>query len=243
MIRAGLDAMRSASGEAIQRQVLRSSRVCRWIASLRSQMTAFDCKKSLPMLDTRDSGFDMKLQQMRCAPAALNVQLKLCKLPYLLPKYSPSQPRVPAGSPDAGQWTSGGGGGGVQDNAEADDDAQIELVQGDRLQGYPVDLREDERLGGHTIASHVGRSEASLKLDVLDRAQRIVEDGGDFRGLAMSSFPSLDAATRLVNSTLSQHRDAADMVARGESLDATLRAEFGSPTGFQAYLTGPNSFP
>lgn len=27
-------------------------------------------------------------------------------------RYSPSQPRVPAGSPDGGQWTSGGGGGG-----------------------------------------------------------------------------------------------------------------------------------
>lgn len=28
------------------------------------------------------------------------------------PKFSPGQPRVPAGSPDGGQWTDGGGGGG-----------------------------------------------------------------------------------------------------------------------------------
>jgi hypothetical protein len=81
------------------------------------------------MLDTRDSGFDMKLQQMRCDLAALNVQLKLCKLIYLLRKYSPSQPRVPAGSPDAGQWTSGGGGSGgeadqgSQDGAGSEDDS------------------------------------------------------------------------------------------------------------------------
>src|SRR5437870_329737 len=104
------------------------------------------------MLDTRDDSFDMTLQQMRCDLAALNVQLKLCKLAHLLRKYSPSQPRVPAGSPDARQWTSGGGGGGGEgDSAEAGDDAQIELVQGDSLQGYPVDLREDEARGGHTI--------------------------------------------------------------------------------------------
>jgi hypothetical protein len=30
---------------------------------------------------------------------------------YLERKYSPDQPRVPAGNPDGGQWTSGGGGG------------------------------------------------------------------------------------------------------------------------------------
>lgn len=30
--------------------------------------------------------------------------------PALERKYSPSQPRMPAGNPDGGQWTSGGGG-------------------------------------------------------------------------------------------------------------------------------------
>jgi hypothetical protein len=32
--------------------------------------------------------------------------------PALDRKFDPSQPRVPAGSPDGGQWTDGGGGGG-----------------------------------------------------------------------------------------------------------------------------------
>jgi hypothetical protein len=196
------------------------------------------------MLNTRDSSSDMELLNMRCALAALDVELKLCRLIYLLRKYSPGQPRVPAGSPDGGQWTSGGGGGGGADNsAEADGDAQIQLVQGDRLQGYPVDLREDEQLGGHTIADHVGKSESFLKLDVLDRARAIIERGDDFRGLAVSSFPSLDSANRLVNSTLSQNRDVVGLVATGEAGSATLRAEFASPTGYQAYLTGPNSLP
>jgi hypothetical protein len=75
------------------------------------------------MLDTRDDSFDMKLQQMRCDLAALNVQLKLRKLVYLLRKYSPSQPRLPAGSPEGGQWTRVGGGGGAQ---QADSDSQGE---------------------------------------------------------------------------------------------------------------------
>src|SRR5947209_6343370 len=189
------------------------------------------------MLNARDSGRDMELLNIKCALAALDVELKLCRLRYLLRKYSADQPRVPAGSPEGGQWTSGGGGGGEGDSAEAGDDAQIELVQGDRLQGYPVDLREDEGLGGHTISDHVGKSDAFLKLDVLDRAREIIEDGRSFKGLAVSSFASLDSATKLVNSTLSQNRETVDQVANGEAASATLKADFLAPTGYQAYLT------
>jgi hypothetical protein len=71
------------------------------------------------MLNKRESGSDMELLNMRCALAALDVELKLCRLIYLL-KYSPSQPRAPAGSPEGGQWTSGGGGGGTEQGSEAD---------------------------------------------------------------------------------------------------------------------------
>jgi hypothetical protein len=51
------------------------------------------------MLNTGESSSDMELLNMRCALAALDVELKLCRLIYLLRKYSPSQPRLPAGSP------------------------------------------------------------------------------------------------------------------------------------------------
>jgi hypothetical protein len=145
------------------------------------------------MLNTRDGSFDMRLQQMRCDLAALNVELKLCRLGYLLRKFSADQPRVPAGLPEGGQWTSGGGaggGGGEGDSAEAGDDAQIELVQGDRLQGYPVDLREEDRLGGHTIDGHVGKSEAYLKTEVQERAWEKVQRGEDIKGLRIGSFTS-----------------------------------------------------
>src|SRR5437588_56681 len=101
------------------------------------------------MLDTRDSGFDMKLQQMRC------------KLAYVLRKYSADQPRVPAGSPEGGQWTSGRAGGGGTDasdgSSEASDeepssydsdglaaDPRVLIAQGNR--SYDVDLNEQGRL-------------------------------------------------------------------------------------------------
>jgi len=37
-------------------------------------------------------------------------------------KYSPDQPRVPAGNPDGGQWTSGGGSGAAHDDGDAPQD-------------------------------------------------------------------------------------------------------------------------
>ncbi len=39
------------------------------------------------------------------------VSERLAQMHEMLAKYSPSQPRVPAGNPGGGQWTSGGGGG------------------------------------------------------------------------------------------------------------------------------------
>jgi hypothetical protein len=46
------------------------------------------------------------------AETALYIATYEMRLEALEQKYSPNQPRVPAGSPDGGQWTDGGGGGG-----------------------------------------------------------------------------------------------------------------------------------
>jgi hypothetical protein len=54
------------------------------------------------MLNTRASDIDSSLLQIKCALAALDVELKLCRLGYLLRKYSADQPRVPAGSAEGG---------------------------------------------------------------------------------------------------------------------------------------------
>jgi hypothetical protein len=51
--------------------------------------------------------------------------LPAASLTTLLAKYSPDQPRVPAGNSDGGQWTSGGGGSG---DASSDDEGDQEFL-------------------------------------------------------------------------------------------------------------------
>ncbi len=46
--------------------------------------------------------------------AALSFELKLFKLIRALKAFNPDQPRVPAGNPDGGQWTSGNGEGALR---------------------------------------------------------------------------------------------------------------------------------
>lgn len=50
------------------------------------------------------------LVRLRYEVAALRFEMKLARLVRLMRKYDPSQPRVPAGQPGGGQWTSGGPG-------------------------------------------------------------------------------------------------------------------------------------
>lgn len=84
-------------------------------------------------------------------------------------KYAPDQPRVPAGSSDGGQWTSGGGGGGSRSEMPAEAIAggaggyrADGGEDGDRL-GLRLDIAdEDERYGGHTVRRHVSRPDEEL---------------------------------------------------------------------------------
>jgi hypothetical protein len=61
----------------------------------------------------------------------LRLQFKVLKLRLWLRKYSPAQPRVPAGNPDGGQWTSGSGGGSPDVVLVGLDDGIDGLVGGD----------------------------------------------------------------------------------------------------------------
>jgi hypothetical protein len=173
-----------------------------------------------------------------------------------LRKFSADQPRVPAGSPEGGQWTSGGGGVGeasagdsdasgeepsTSDGGGLDADARVQLAQGDT--SYDVDLSEQERLGGHASSRHVAMSENTLIASVLERGQRITARGGWFTGLSEGSFTSLDSATELVNATLAANREAVDAVARGEARSEFVEARFNGRTGYEAYLPDPNSSP
>src|SRR5687767_7623019 len=96
-----------------------------------------------------------RLLQMRCETAAMQLELALLRLRLALKAaFDPNQPRVPAGRPEGGQWTRAGGGVIAWEGTR--------LAQDERPAGLPIDLLEEERRGGHTIARHVGRSPESL---------------------------------------------------------------------------------
>jgi hypothetical protein len=57
------------------------------------------------------SAFAEEIAAERRLLKVLRLQAKALELRLWLRKYSPDQPRVPAGNPDGGQWTSGSGGG------------------------------------------------------------------------------------------------------------------------------------
>ena len=129
------------------------------------------------------------LAVLREQVAELRAELKRRRLEEA--KYSPSQPRVPAGNPRGGQWTDRSGGqgqsqsqsqsqstdlaqpmgnvdiGDVSGSSELTDLFQIKpdetRVDGVQLAGEPVDLLEQEQRGGHAIREHAGRTYDDLK--------------------------------------------------------------------------------
>jgi hypothetical protein len=104
-------------------------------------------------------------------------------------------------------------------------------------------LLEEEKRGGHVIKEHVGKSDAYPKARVEREAFAIVERGDFFEGLGVGSFPSVDAATKLINSTLANNRDTVNQVARGHQPRAFISSSFNSITGQEAYLARYNAQP
>ncbi|MBG0796239.1 phage portal protein [Methylocystis sp. L43] len=203
-------------------------------------------------------------------------------------RYSPEQPRVPAGNSGGGQWTSGGGGGdsgggfsGARDvggrvqtaqntnpNVASDADNPLTRVQSRRVAGgenvafnrdhelnrgiesqvhqvqnrrYDVELAEEEHgpHDGHTIRDHVGKSDENLKERSARTRTRVGPLG--FWKRRIGTFPSVIAANKLVNSTLSQSPALIEEVASGRVSAATLEAWFLTPTGKEAYAPKFNS--
>ena len=145
-------------------------------------------------------------------------------------KYREDQPRVPAGQ--FGGGTDGGGG-----------QSTIRLAQNDPSSGYPIDLREEERLGGHAIVEQVGANPKYLVERVQNEAAKALEQGDEFRGLGLGSFTSLQAATKLVNSVFSNNSEKVERVVSGASPIEVLSSWFSQPTGDEAYLPRYNSQP
>lgn len=179
-------------------------------------------------------------------------------------KYSPNQPRVPAGNGnESGRWTDGGGGvsrlsqpmgqinfgdspnfndlfGLFQITPAESDSTGLQLAQNDERQGYSVNLLEEREFGGHALERHVGRSNESLLNDVR-QAQRYSRETGFSEELRVGSFSSLQSANKLVNSTLSQNADKVDRVARGLSSRERIDGQYSSVTGLEAYARNERS--
>jgi Bacterial CdiA-CT RNAse A domain len=140
--------------------------------------------------------------------------------------FNPGQPRVPSGSGrPSGQWGDGGG-----------DSADLQLAS-----GRPTSLLDEEARGGHTIKRHVGKSDIHL----LDRVRTEKIRAGIFTiGLKRAgTFPSVEAAEKLVNLSISRNQDAVDRILSGTSQQEYIEEMFPSPTGREAYRKSDQSQP
>jgi hypothetical protein len=187
-----------------------------------------------------EAGYQL-LAVLREEVAELRAELKRRRLEEA--KYSPSQPRVPAGNPRGGQWTDRSGGqgqsqsqstdlaqpmgnvdiGDVSGSSELTDLFQITPAEPGTVgvqvavDGRPVDLLGEEQRDGHAFEKHVGKSERWLLYDVRSIAASATEKGDYFEGFRSGSFTSLEAANKLVNATIAANQGKVDQVVIGGS--------------------------
>lgn len=135
-----------------------------------------------------------------------------------------SDPRVPSDATSDNYYTPG-----------------AQLAQNNWSSGTLIDLRAEDERGGHSIANHVGKSEAYLLNVVHQQALSTTRRGELAEGLREGSFPSLESANKLVSSTLSQNPDKVAAVAAGFSPREQADALFDRPTGIEAYAANERS--
>jgi hypothetical protein len=154
----------------------------------------------------------LKAEQTRMEPLSLRADLAAVRMELayielqraLRRKYDPNQPRVPAGNPDGGRWTSEGGGQGA--NGEPTDvditgsTGRTRAPENENERRYTVNLEEEDARGGHAMRDHVGKTEAELS-EELDKDWKRWETGRlqitNYRP-AQGSFSSLIEANDFV---------------------------------------------
>ncbi len=169
-------------------------------------------------------------RRLRFAVSETALYLKLIRLHlWLKAGFNPDQPRVPAGNPNGGQWT-----------------------DADGPYGRPLLRLEDEEAnGGHAIRMHVGKSDQFLIRRIRTEqfpvrvAERLPRIGKPIRAITArrlfqaSTFQSLEAANRLVRSTLSNNRRLVRTVASGEARGRVeVRSTFNRSVGRLAAARG-----
>jgi HK97 family phage portal protein len=161
-------------------------------------------------------------------------------------RYAPDQPRD-----EIGRWTSGGGGFSttgdrialnVDPNVASDAGGLIEPAQG----AQPIDLLEEQGgdHNGHAYSGHVGKTRENLLRRTETSRTQVLNFG--FWKDRIGSFPSLQAANKLVNSTVSENQAVVDRVANGEIgviKPIAIDAWFDAPTGYESYAPRYNSRP
>jgi hypothetical protein len=213
-----------------------------------------------------DAAFDAAIEGERRLLAAMREELNEIKAElarrrrlWEQTKYSPSQPRVPAGNSRGGQWTDGSTGGSIarpmgsvdvgnlRESSEltglfqitpAEPGAGGVQVAGD---GRLVDLLGEEDRGGHTIERHVRKSDQWLLDDVRGSAVSAARKGDYFEGFRSGSFTSLAAANKLVNATIAANQGKVDQVVVGRSSRQELDHDSDTPTGREAYMRNARS--
>jgi Bacterial CdiA-CT RNAse A domain len=106
--------------------------------------------------------------------------------------------------------------------------------------GYPVDILREEALGGHTFDRHVGKPDQYLKARILQNRANIAGIFG-FGEKRAGSFTSLEAANKLVNSTMSSPENVLkiqNFVGNTSVLRLPFQyvfKNFKTPTGYEAY--------
>lgn len=183
--------------------------------------------------------------------AALRVELALVKLQRALHRKDwRDQPRVPAGNPDGGQWTSEGGGQGPIGNDTVDVDVtgstgRTDVAQNENERRYSVNLEQEDARGGHAVRDHVGKTKEELFRE-LDNDWKRWDAGRlqitNYRP-AQGSFSSLIEANDFVNETLRENQQKVEAVATGQAKRATLEKRFGYVTGYEAYRRESDSEP
>jgi HK97 family phage portal protein len=136
---------------------------------------------------------------------------------------------------ELGRWIDEGGG-----------DAPVHRVQGHERPGYPISILEEDAIGGHTFERQVNKPEEYLKARILGSRRNIplIASYGEKRA---GSFTSLEAANKLVNSTISQNQARIDAFVQGRipmSLPFMYaHADLDAPTGYEAYAPNHRARP
>jgi len=159
-------------------------------------------------------------------------------------KYNDDQARVPAGQSGGGRWTDGGGG------AASTSDGRIRLAQAGERSGYPVDILEEDKLGGHTLERHVGKSEQYLRARVLE-SRKSIPGVGEYGEKRAGSFTSVEAANKLINSVIAEPQNQQKLKSFGEgnflfllpNLYLYPTSSFRSSTGYEAFAPNGRSEP